>query len=280
MRLLAAALALTVLAGCTGGVPDIVAPDQAGPDIDVDPQAETGAIAGVVVDEAIRPLAGAVVHLSTGPNATTDESGQFSFTDLEPGTYFLTANATGHTTVQTSAQVEAGEVTRLRILSQTEVVVVPYHETLHFTGLIEFSPGAAGSILNIVIDTGLGMENPLCSMCSFQFNTSGLNVATFVTEAVWEDTLPSPEPSSLYLEFFPADLDDGTDDIQGGFLPSPILEHYPIAMWGLNETNIDWHVRLTGDADSVQYNQQYEMYVTLFMDGPAPDGWSLVKGDV
>ena len=269
------------LAGCSGGAPADDAP-AVGPDVVIDEGSSLGAIAGVVVDEAIRPIGNATMSLTglgaAGRNTTTDEGGQFVFEDLEPGTYFLHGNATRYVGLQTSAQVTAGEVARVRMLLTRLTSAEPYHQTYHFQGFIQFSPAAAGPLINIIVDEFA--DNPLCT-CTLAFNTTGNDVKTLVVEAVWTDTVSSPTgASTLYLEVFPAELDDGTADIQGGFLPSPILEHYPIGMWGDNETNVDWRVRLTGDGFTAQYNQPYDLFVTVFSNEEAPEGWSLVAGDI
>src|SRR5688500_6733156 len=55
-----------------------------------------GHIAGVVVDQAIRPIEGARVRLpGLDLERVTDRDGSFGFVDLHPGPYFIQANATG-----------------------------------------------------------------------------------------------------------------------------------------------------------------------------------------
>lgn len=74
-----------VLAGCFGGA---ATPD-AGGEVT---RAGNGVLVGVVVDDAIRPLAGAFVNV-TGDgvllNATTAEDGLFRFPDVKPGAYVV-----------------------------------------------------------------------------------------------------------------------------------------------------------------------------------------------
>src|SRR5688572_21153311 len=65
-------------------------------DLGVAPTDTRGILVGVVVDEAIRPIAEAKVALNAGGGApmekTTDAEGRFAYGDLEPGTYFLSAS--------------------------------------------------------------------------------------------------------------------------------------------------------------------------------------------
>lgn len=273
----ALAACVLLLAGCAAP-PEPQAPAGVGPDLIIDEGSSRGAIAGVVVDQAIRPLGQATVTLvGQSVNRTTDAGGLFAFEDLEPGTYFLATTAEHHDAVQTSVEVQAGEVSRVRVLLQAIEGVRPFHQTMHFRGYIEASGAITGPIVNIILDEFGG--NPFCT-CTLAFNTTGLDVQTIVVEALWEDTVGDPRgPTDLYLEVFPRELDDGTSDIQGGFKFSPMVEHYPISAWGENETNTDWRVRLSGSADHVNYSQSYDLFVTLFVNGEAPEGWSLIAGD-
>src|SRR5688572_410097 len=93
---LALSVCLVLLAGCaanSGGEPGPASTAGDFSDLDVDATETTGVLLGVVVDETIRPIAGASVVLQGGPagdkKATTDQEGRFAFDDLEPGTYFL-----------------------------------------------------------------------------------------------------------------------------------------------------------------------------------------------
>ena len=246
---------------------------------DVETGPDSGAISGVVVDAAILPVEGVRLTIAGTEDATiTDALGQFIFEDLEPGTYFLQANATGYFGTQTSVDVVAGEVTKPRIQLLPDFKAVPTHYTLEHHGVVAFNGAVTGALLNIVLEELYG-DNPTCS-CSMEFSTAGQDTKTLVVEALWEDSIEYPNgPTDLYLEVFPAELDDGTDDIQGGFLTSPLYRHYPIELWGEDETNTEWNVRLSGSGYFVQLEQEYELWVTVFNNAPAPEGWSFVAGD-
>lgn len=104
--LMSAALVLAlVVAGCTGGN------GTNAPQLNVDP--DTGGIRGLVVDPAVAPLQGAIVTLTTGPDAglnmTTGVDGQFNFTGLTPGDHVLTVGKPGFVGAQTTATVVAGD---------------------------------------------------------------------------------------------------------------------------------------------------------------------------
>jgi hypothetical protein len=106
MRCVGLAVAL-LLAGCSAPT----APDDAGaaPALPPPPPGK-GAIAGLVIDDIYRPVPGALVLVERlGLTVTTDASGQFAFTDLEPGSYVLIANAQRHEAAPTNVDVVEGE---------------------------------------------------------------------------------------------------------------------------------------------------------------------------
>src|ERR1041385_3311885 len=104
---------------------------------------DTGLLRGVVVDEAIRPVAGAHVTLSrTGWEGLQSESGldgRFGFDALQPGSYVIEVNRTGFFTQTTTAAVEAGiaDPPYVRVLLQADVGSQPYVTAIHFAGFIE-----------------------------------------------------------------------------------------------------------------------------------------------
>lgn len=114
MRAAVVMLALA-LAGCSGGGSNASEEDpfaNAIDDVHVQASATTGAIRGVVVDDAIRPLANVVVRLETAnppQTATTGTSGAFGFSLLEPGTYLVSARLFGYVDARQTVEVKAGD---------------------------------------------------------------------------------------------------------------------------------------------------------------------------
>ncbi|HEX2066492.1 MAG TPA: carboxypeptidase-like regulatory domain-containing protein [Candidatus Thermoplasmatota archaeon] len=147
MRPLLAAVAVVLaisLAGCGGkdGTPTGGAPT--GP---LDPT--RGAIAGLVIDDVYRPVPGALVLLQpVGLTATSDRSGQFAFTDLEPGAYVLKVQADGHAAAPKTVEVVAGQYAEAelqadRLFNQGSRIV-----TTEFSAFI---PCAADFVVNGVV---------------------------------------------------------------------------------------------------------------------------------
>ncbi len=70
----------------------------------------TGILAGVVVDQTITPVEGALVTLlGAGQNITTDEKGRFGIDGLDAGTYRIQVTHPGHLPKETHGIVTAGE---------------------------------------------------------------------------------------------------------------------------------------------------------------------------
>lgn len=103
-----------LLAGCSGTT-----------DVDIDTNTDTGrpviavnkgAVAGLLIDDVYRPVAGGLVLLQgAGLTATTDELGQFEFLDVTPGSYVAIASADAHEAAPVNVDVEVGKYTELEV---------------------------------------------------------------------------------------------------------------------------------------------------------------------
>jgi len=95
-----------------------------------------GAIAGLLIDDVYRPIAGGLVFVeAAGLTATTDAEGQFTFSDLGPGSYTLIANAAGHEAAPLAVDVRAGayadaEIEARRLFSANGTVLTT--QTMEF----------------------------------------------------------------------------------------------------------------------------------------------------
>lgn len=279
MRGLALALLLTTvaLAGCSGGGGGgdgdghgTLKPK----DIDVDPKSGLGAITGVVVDQAIRPIAGAEIGLlKDGQNATTDEGGLFSFVDLEPGAYFFTVTATGFLATQGQAEVVAGEAASTRVLLQQDLSPVPYHNTIVKDGFIDYGASIATFAVNLVVDEFT--DEDICN-CYVQFDTDPGAVA-IVIEATWDAAIECPPGTAdtMYWQIYEGDTEN--IHIQSNFMAHPI---YAVIdkneAWDANQTSFE--ASITEGADCPRYQQQYKAFYTIWYLEFPPEGWSIVAG--
>lgn len=250
------------LAGCGGGGGGDDTPDGLP---DVKPTEEgKGAMGGVVVDEAIRPIAGALVSLTgLGLNVTTDEAGTFAWPDLEPGSYFISVSAPRFLSVQASADVVAAETAFVRVQLASDPSPLPYQETYHHTGSMQAWAGIAQFFVEGMQDNG----SALCD-CRLYFTPQG-RLSTVVYEAFWEWTVPDlADQAELY---YVVEQLEG-DAYEAGYCFSPCN----VRVAGGDFTpDVQAYARLDGPDLWVGYQQQFELYVTLFYNGEAPDGWSL-----
>ncbi|HUR62383.1 MAG TPA: carboxypeptidase-like regulatory domain-containing protein [Candidatus Thermoplasmatota archaeon] len=275
MRLVALAgmLFVAMLAGCASQAADTPTADGALDlsSVSVSADATSGSIRGVVVDEAIRPIAKAMIQMGER-NATADEQGRFSFANIKPGTVFVKAAATGYLASQTSVIVEAGKVSDVRIALPADLNPVPFHQTMQYKGFIQFSGGIATYAVDLLANT-TGVT--VCPSCTLYFQNDA-SVTTIVYEAVWTENTPPPTgPSEFYWEVELAGEDSG--HIESAYSASPVLAHMGAQEHWANQTHLQ--ARLTGPFEWVEYNQEYQMFVTLFHVTPASKGWSFVKGD-
>ena len=268
MRALVAAvlLALTVLAGCASPEPtpdELELVDGTTVDLGDGVSATQGAIAGYVVDEAVRPLSDVRLSLAGGQRATTDDKGFFHFTLLDPGFYAVTATADGFLASQGSADVVAGETATVKLQLMRDAAPQPYHETFPFEAYMTAWGTVAQWAVEIVAPT------PLCQ-CTYGFTPTG-NVSSIVLEAFWEGTVPDPAAlSQFYYEVY----DDSVGWIESGYCSSPC--HVRPSLDGFPQ-GAPINVRISGPDAWVAYQQQVHLFTTVFYNGPAPEDFTVAE---
>lgn len=171
-------------------------------------------LAGVVVDQAIRPLSGANVSATGGGmefNATTDEEGRFGFTGLAAGVYVLTVSKPFYSTSQVTTQVQAGQETPLvKVELVLETGTLPFANQLAWEGFLECSAGIGNwcGIANLypcIVMEQVGQECfPVTNDRSFNylkefFTDVGRIPDWLQMEADWESTQSVSE--SLAIRF-------------------------------------------------------------------------------
>lgn len=137
-------LASVLTAGCLGGDAPAAKPEDAEfGHLGLKATGATGVLRGLVVDDAIRPLAGVAISLMgpTPGNMTTMADGLFGFSDLGPGSYFVHASKAGFAPAQAAADVVAGvdDPPVTRVLLTIDPTSAPYVSTFIFEGFIECS---------------------------------------------------------------------------------------------------------------------------------------------
>ena len=212
---------------------------------------------------------------------TTTKEGVFAFEDLEPGVYFVTASLAGCLGPATTSEVAAGQVSYVRILLARTAGIEPYHYTLQLSGYIQASPALAGAISDAFFDSFgfLVPDNPLCKNCVLLIETPGVDIRTFVLDGSWQTTAPPVTANDLFLSIVNVNSSIEKPGY-GGSIESPTLVHLspdnPAFVGGKSDW---WRFQVSGSLEQPNYNQQYDLYITVFVNEAAPAGWSLAAGD-
>lgn len=222
-----------------------------------------GHIAGVVVDEAIRPIEGARVHLpGLDLERLTDRDGSFGFVDLHPGPYFITVNATGFFDAEAVLQVEADSFTRAKVILTGIPPPEPYRVQQAFEGYAE-----------LTTDPIFGFSF-FCNACYFDFYLDRPGLHTVIVEAVFEGS--ATESNGFQYAFYP----DGSSSYYGqyGSTSNPMrLEVRSEDLPGEGD-----HYQLDVEPESFPLPEQgkrFQVFVTAFYNEAPTTGWSFVAGD-
>lgn len=270
------AFAALLLAGCgdPAAPADAFAPDvviESGPPQALPEEGEKGArsggerghMAGVVVDQAIRPLEGAMVRLpSIDLEEPTDRDGAFAFVDLVPGSYAIQVELAGYHSAQSTVDVGEGDAfTRVKVILEAIPPPEPRHETVKFDGFSQLT--------NPTLVAVGGID---CSPCSFTLASDAAGRSSMVIEAVMS---PNPVGSNAFRLELSSGLTIGID--LGGTHPNPMLvetrEEHLLA-------RRPFGFRIEPESTPApEANKAFQVYVTSWYHSLPPPGWSYVAGD-
>jgi hypothetical protein len=202
-------LAAALLAGCSQGAKDKLA--------QVDEQGQPcTTLHGVVVDEAIRPVADVLVEV-VGVNATvepTGADGTFMLPCLADGAYTLRAAQPLYSSVQQSfeigADVDGREPSILKVQLQRLIFGTPYAATQSFEGFVvcsvgffEYASEECGEGVGVPCEVPLqgcnrvgGQSN---NHAQWDFYLDGGFASTLVVDMVWEPTSDTLKEFQLNL---------------------------------------------------------------------------------
>lgn len=220
-----ALLAALALSGCTTAPGDALTPSN---DDILDVDATTGGIRGVVVDQAITPVAGAVVTITGGLSTESGLDGSFNFTRLEPGEYLIMVGKPGFKGSQTSATVVANDPLPrvVKLLLERVNTATPYLEHFKLEGYYEcafalpfitdgcdFAYRTAWDELN-----NSGVQPPVVPrtvqrFSNTQFIDVGEDTYTIIQEAFWEN--PSVTEFWIMVDETPISNDCDCSDSYG-----------------------------------------------------------------
>lgn len=204
VRLTLLVLAFATLAGCSQ-------PEMPAAGADAILHEGEGTLRGVVVDDAVRPVAQAAIRLTGSGaerNTTTGDDGQFLFVGLAPGTYLVEASKTYYGAHQQAVVVEAGietpEIVKFQLVF--EPGSLPFATVYKYDGMHECGLNVVRVCSNVNIatwivlcaNTGLCMGNVTSDRSLFFQYIDG--APTFLqAELVWTATLPGGEALTLLV---------------------------------------------------------------------------------
>lgn len=128
---LAFAVTATLLAGCFGSAGSPGATAGLG-----NFDAETGDIAGLVVDDSLQPVPNASVVLDGQASTTSGPAGDFSFRFVAPGMHQVSASSEGYLETTVDLEVVAGQGTQVTLTLVPRAIADAYVETRIQAGTI------------------------------------------------------------------------------------------------------------------------------------------------
>jgi hypothetical protein len=262
-------------------------------------------IHGVVLDEALHPLAATVTILETNATQATGPGGAFRFDGLRPDVYLLTARSAGFRPETLSVMPDtAGD--ELRFQLQDNPTDAPYNTTLHFRGILEcalevliISPSC-----DTLITSPQGLGHPELGLFN-STNSVTTDVQdgwkTVVTDVVF-DTSSQPLLDGLrvtvqgthnqsalgtYQQYgrfndtksFTFRLEPGATypEDTGG----PVPQNTTAFRFDVYPQSKGWHAVCAPPGSGTCFlgvgfgmNVQFDLYITTFYGQPAPDGFT------
>jgi hypothetical protein len=292
VRVLPAFLVLALLlSGCSDPPPgaDDGTPQTDFQDLDLVATSTTGVIRGIVVDEAIRPVANASVTLTPGDKtAATTGAGTFGFDDLEPGTYFLKVARSGYNATQVSTEVVAGlaEPPIVKVLLVANPQATPYVEVYSFTAFMTCGFSVIAS--SVGCDTFEQTAEALGDEVYFPLQFTSLP-EWIQGELVWQHTQAA---GGMAIWQLAGCADTETDAAGSHYCDAPTSQESP----ALTSVGPDLILENEGSmlSDGVQFNlfggpmpecnvafygcgvtvnQRYEVYAHVFYNWVPAEGW-------
>ncbi len=305
MRVGVLLVAMLVLAGCAGsssGTASSSGADFSG--LDGKATDTTGLLRGVVVDVAIRPIAGVAIAAKSGATektTTSDAQGRFLLKDLQPGTYLVKATHPLYLAAQTSVDVVAGvdEPPIARLQMDAKFSQKPFSTATKFEGFVECGYEAVIITSQCVNDYSTlvingGCCNQLRTILDNRGYVGGVDRGwqTLVFELTWTPSAQGTSPRmGIVVSYFNRTASDWFASVDG---LDPVLARLETNVTHESQGGTPDKIRPEGQNDlytfggiraaegqfiGAGFEQRFTIYQHNFYYGSPPDPWSFVKGD-
>ncbi len=309
MRLLIGFCLLAItLAGCAENATSEDTAVEDDPALEVEVTDELGGIRGVVVNDAIVPIAGATVELPLGSETLTtetDEEGRFTFSKIAPGSYFLTISKANHESAQAGVVVEAGEESPeiIKVQLNRLFAMDPYYVTDYYQAFIgcAYSFSVSSTCVNDYTRI-CGNVDPSCCPGGCVPQVTGIvdqreyqsgvgpGWSSIVWEMSWETSAAGTgEELGLTVSYAAREGAGHWFATHRGPMPWRLQCDVGVNCPGMQESNgppqIDpegrddlWNM-LGAGASSVTVQQEVEIFQSNFYYAQVPGEWSFIQGD-
>ena len=289
------AVLVLLLPGCMGGGhKGSGSPDSALPELQA--TSTTGVIRAVVVDEAIRPLAGANVSVQVPDHdpivRSTDAAGFAGFEGLDPGNYLVEVKRPGYISAQQSVEVVAGkdDPAPAKFLLTRIVGDPPFYVEREVEAFMQCAVGFLHGSANLCFIANyypcfaLHTAGQQCPG-NLTTDTSGVPLGYFLdyqrapdwtqVEMVWKSTQPVSGELSLRVDIETPDGSIVYANSTAG--PSPIYATFNRTEADDNDLGTKNEVFLESftetDTVGVTVQQELRYFVHAFYGYTPPDGW-------
>lgn len=167
-------------------------------------QSGKGAISGLVINDVYRPVPDALILLNNGLTATSDASGQFTFTNLDPGAYIARIQAEGHEAAPQSIQVEAGQYAEAELLARRVVNEGSRIITTEYSVFVSCNINAV--VIGLPYDCTMDQSGDTDRAAFISNYTTTQNVTYMVTE------MKANQVGNYEVRIRPEDHDQGPSD--------------------------------------------------------------------
>jgi len=225
------------------------------------PKPSLGTVSGIVGDDALYPLAGVqITILGLNLSTTSRSGGGFVIVNVPPGLYVLEGEIKDHATAQTTVDVQPGKVAKGVLLLARLPATDPYHTTFKQDAVIEAY--AAG--LSVYTDNN----------ATLPFTLDRSKPVTLVAESTWQGTIEEASGNPLAYDLKNVDLKSIVSDTA----PNPFTLRIDARILPPGRDQFSFTVTPRDFTPEVMLEAKGTIYVTVFYNQAAPDGWSLLSG--